>query len=501
MRHEPGTLDPSTPVLIGVGTAHHVPPAGSGDDATHLPDPLDMMESAARSAIEDTGAAGHLQTLLSRISMVAVPEGNWVYGDPARTSADRLGCIDARTVRVELGVPQHAPIRAAIEGIAAGTLEAALIVGGEAKASQLAVQRAGGTPAGTIPDGAEPDERWAPQGEIVAAAEISAGIWAPVEQYACIDAALRHAEGVSLDTHLDQIADLWHGFNQVAATNPLAAFGEPRSREFLRTAGACNRPLAFPYAKWHSTQWAVDQAGAMVLTSVGSARELGVPTDRWVFPRVALESSLSLSLTKRADMHRWQAMEVLGRAAAGHLDLPLSQIEHVEMYSCFPAAVRVQQRALGFDPATVPTILGGMPFAGGPFNNFTYQSTAAIVDRVRQDPGSLGLVTTVSGLLTKPALAVWSTEPGPTLVADLGFEAAAATPTRDVTDQARGTGTIASYTVTYRGDAPASSFVIADLPDGGRWIGTSQDADLLSAGVSTELIGTSATIDGATCTL
>lgn len=499
MRHEPGSLDPSTPVLIGVGVSHHVPADGAGAAPDQLPDPLDMMESAARSAIEDTGAGGHLRELISRLSLVAVPEGNWAYGDPARSIADRLGASAARTVRVEIGVPQHAPIRAAIEGIRDGRIEAALVVGGEAKASQLAVQRAGGVPAGEQPDGAEPDERWWPAGEIMAEAEIAAGIWAPVEQYACIDAALRHAEGVDLDTHLDQIADLWHGFNEVATRNPDAAFPAPLDREFLRAAGPGNRPLAFPYAKWHSTQWAVDQGGAMVLTSVGLARELGVPTDRWVFPRVALESSLSVSLTKRAEMGRWPAMQVLGAAAAGHLDRPLAEVEHCEIYSCFPAAVRVQQRALGLPTDGVPTIMGGMPFAGGPFNNFTYQSTAAVVGRVRTEPGSLGMVSTVSGLLTKPALAVWSTEPGPALVADLVDEASAATATREVTHEAEGPGVIASYTVTYDGTAPAAAFVIADLPDGRRWIGTSTDADLVGVGVSEELIGRQVQIDGVTC--
>ena len=33
------------------------------------------------------------------------------------------------------------------------------------------------------------------------------------------------------------------------------------------------------------------------------------------------------------------------------------------------------------------------------------------------------------------------------------------------------------------GDEPAKAFVIADLADGRRWIGTSRSADLLAAGV------------------
>ncbi|KLR62312.1 hypothetical protein IMCC26207_104162 [Actinobacteria bacterium IMCC26207] len=505
-----GQLDERTPVLIAVGTAHHrVSPESSQPAGTEVIDALRMMELAARSALGQAVSTSRLAQLLRNVSLVAVPEGDWKFENPARAIATRLGCESARTVRVEIGVPQHAPIRAALLGIQSGQMQAALIVGGEAKATQLSIERAGGIVPGTSADvaaldggaldGGAPDERWTPEGEIMAEAEIAAGIWSAVEQYACIDAALRYCEGQSVPDHLDSIASLWQQFNQVASLNPDAAFGTPRSAEFLRVAGPGNRPLAFPYAKWHSTQWAVDQAAAMVLCSVGLARELGVPTDQWVFPRVALESSLSVSLTKRAEIGRWPAMKVLGDAAAAHLQQALNQVKYAEVYSCFPAAVRVQQRELGLAQDQAPTLTGGMAFAGGPFNNFTYQATAAMVDQLRQDPGSLGLVTTVSGLLTKPALAVWSTEPGEVLIADLGAQAAAATAVREVTNQGSGLASIASYTVTYAGTDPSSAFVIADLADGRRWIGTSTDSELLAEGVTAELIGRQVIVTGSSC--
>ena len=95
-------------------------------------------------------------------------------------------------------------------------------------------------------------------------------------------------------------------------------------------------------------------------------------------------SSQSLSLSRRADLHRWPAMGVLGRAAEAQLGEPLTAIEHVELYSCFPAAVRVQQAELGLDPDATATITGGMSFAGGPFNNFVFQATVAMVERLRE---------------------------------------------------------------------------------------------------------------------
>jgi acetyl-CoA C-acetyltransferase len=488
-------LDPRTPILVGVGTAQR-PDVADTDDAPV--EPVDLMVRAALAALDDAGGRG----LAARLGSVAVPVGNWSYADPARLVAARIGADAARSVRVEIGVPQQTPVRVAVERIRRGELDAALVVGGEAKATQLRRSRAGLEVPEVDQGEVEPDERWSPQGEIISASEVTAGIWQPVEQFACIDNALRAAEGRTVDEQLDEIADLWVRMNEVARSFPLAAFPEPRDRGFLRTPGPGNRPLAFPYAKWHSTQWAVDQAAAMVLCSVGAARAAGVPIDRWVFPQVLVESSSSVPLSKRALMHRWPAMQVLGRAAAEHLGHPLADIAHAEVYSCFPAAVRVQQRELGLPTGGTPSVMGAMAFAGGPFNNFTYQATAEVVRRVREDPGAPGMVTTVSGLLTKPAIAVWSTEPDAApLVADLGEQADAVTERRESVAEHHGSATVATYTVTYAGDEPVNAFVIADLDDSTRWVGRSDDPTLFDAGTTGELIGSRVVIDGDRCAL
>ena len=74
--------------------------------------------------------------------------------------------------------------------------------------------------------------------------------------------------------------------------------------------------------------------------------------------------------------------------------MAVDEIEVVELYSCFPSAVRVQQRALGLPLDGTPTVTGGMAFAGGPFNNFVLQSMAAVVPLLRDGPDRLGCVMT-----------------------------------------------------------------------------------------------------------
>ncbi len=303
-----------------------------------------------------------------------------------------------------------------------------------------------------------------------------------------IENAVVAADGRTVAEGRAEVAGLWARFNQVARTNPLAAFPKALDAAAIDTPSPDNRPLAFPYNKWHASQWTVDQAAALVFCSVGTARRLGVPSDRWVFPLVGLDSSHAVSLLARRRPERWPAMEVLGRATAARIGRPVGECELIEVYSCFPSAVRVQQRALGLDPAGVPTVTGGMAFAGGPFNNFVLQATVAVAERLRGDPSALGMVTTVSGLLTKPGIGVWSAGPDgrQPLVGDLADQVAVATEVVEVVDDdapthggvvSGGRGVITA-TVTYDGMEPVHTLALCDQPDGRRTRGHERRSDV-----------------------
>jgi len=486
-------IDPRTPVLVGVATCL--------EDA----EAVELMVRASVAAGEDAGAGA---SLLRAIERVAVPRGTWSYTDPGRIVAERVGANGAQTHLVDLGIPQQTLINQALEAILAGELEVALVVGAEAKArsaraagkssqadsaSMAKMGNRADTPGGDDEidqHGAKPDVHQTPEGELVSQAEIDAGLLAPVQQYALIDSALRAHERLSVEEHRREIGALWARMCAVARANPEAAFPEALTAADLAGEGA-GRPLAFPYRKWHASQWTVDQGAALLLCSVAAAERHGVPRERWLFPLVALDSSHSLPLTRRRDIHRWPAMAVLGAAAERHLGRSLGTAEHVEVYSCFPAAVRVQQRELGLPLDGTPTVTGGMAFGGGPFNNFVLQSTVAIARRLRAEPG-LGLVTTVSGFLTKPGLAVWSSTPGERrpLVADLADEVEAATAAiDDVRPAYDGTGTVRALTVTYAGNEPAEVVAVLESDDGIRFVARSRAAALIRRALTEELVG------------
>lgn len=481
-------IEPRTPVLVGVGAAgQRVSEPGGGLDCTGL------IIEAARAAVADTGAAG----LGPRVGWIGATRGLSWLPDAARRVSEALGA-HAHSVAVDVGIPQQRVINLAIEAIRSGAADIAIVCGGETKYRDDTARRAGVELPGHGQDDLVPDEQLSPEGEIIARPEIDVGAVAPVQQYAMIENACRAAHDWSIAAHRDDIAGLWHEFNAVAQANPRAAFPTPMTAEAIRDHGPDNRPIAFPYNKWHNSQWSVDQAAAMVICSAEAAADLGVSRDRWVFPRAALESSQSLSLSRRAELHRWPAMGVLGRAAEAHLGVPVAAMEHLELYSCFPAAVRVQREELGLDPARVPTVTGGMAFAGGPFNNFVYQATVDVIERVRADPGSYGAVSVVSGLLTKPGLTVWSTAPpqARVLMGDLAEDARAATAVAPLDEDPDGDGTVATYTVVYTDDEPSRICAIVDLDSGERAVGAVDDPVLAAAAVTEELIGARVTVTG-----
>jgi len=483
------------PVLVGVGFASQ-----DVDDPTQAADVLELMARAADAAGEDSGAP----KLLGSVERILVPRGTWTDSSPGHFVAQHVGADRAHGVRAALGIPQQSLINEALHAIMRGEVDVAMVVGGEARKREVVARRAGVELAERDQSELERDEERpiSAVDELMAPAERDARIVLPIQQYALIENALRHAEGRTLDEHRDEVSALYAGFNEVARTNPRAAFPEARTASFLRDPGSGNRPIAFPYNKWHVTQMNVDQAVALVFCSADAAREFGIDPQRCVFPHVALESTQAVSLSRRRDMHRWPAMHELGRVAMLHLGRPLATIEHAELYSCFPVAVRVQQRELGFPLDSVPTITGGMAFAGGPLNSFVLHETAEMAVRLRKHPGDMGLVGAVSGLLTKPGLSAWATTPaldGP-VVADLASEAEAKTPTVHSIAGYRGPATIATYTVMFDGDAPTSVIAIGDTPDGHRCAAVFDDAELASRGTTEELIGVPIQVDGTTFT-
>jgi acetyl-CoA C-acetyltransferase len=463
-------MDPRTPVLVGAGAIEQ-----RADDPADAMEPVELMVEAARQAASPE--------LLRRADVVLVPRGMWRYRDPGRSVAAAIDAKSARTVMVEIGVLQTTLVAAAASRIARGDVDVALIVGGEARHRAQTAKRLGVDLPEHVAQDDDPDERLQPAAEIMSMLELERGLGMPVTQYSVIDNALRAAEGISVAEHRRQLAELQAAFSAVAHANPHAWDRSVHSADEVLAAPT----IGFPYSKLHTSQWNVDQAGALVLCSAGAAEGVGVPRDRWVFPVAVAESNLMVPLSHRAAIDRCPAVALAGRELAAHAGVALDEVEHLDIYSCFPSAVRLQIRELGIPSGDRPlTLTGGMRFAGGPLNNYVLQSTARAIEVLREAGGS-ALVTAISGLFTKQGLSLWSATPpdAPFAWIDVTEAATAETATVEVDGGYTRAAVVHGYTVVDE----TKGIVIASTPAGVRTIAVCDEPGVVASMLTDEWTG------------
>lgn len=482
------TVDPRTPVLVGAGAVSQ-----REDDPADALEVVDLMQRALEVAAADTGASG----ILSRLDAISAPRGFWQYGDPGRLLAERFGAEQTHTTVSEVGVLQSALLGDAARRIAAGEAEIVAVVGAEAKYRSLRAKILGVEEKITEQADVEADQVMRPHDEIYTELEMKLGLLMPVNQYAVVENALRYADGLSIAEHRTEIARMWAAMSEVARHNPAAWTRDGFEPASIREESASNRMLAFPYLKRHNSNWNVDQAAGLILCSAGAARSLGIPEERWVFPRAVIESNHMVPLSRRAEPARCQGAQIAGQRALEITGTKAAEVAQIELYSCFPVAVRLQARELGIDPHRQLTECGGMAFAGGPLNNFVLQALVRMVEVLRADRGSIGLVSAVSGILTKQGFTTWSTSAPDTPFAweDVAERVAAATPTVEIDAELAGEATVKGYTVMVEGIEPRA-VALCDAADGRRGLAASEDPEVIRVATEEELCGRRVHLDG-----
>lgn len=479
------TLDPLTPVVVGAAeVVHRDGPSFAMSSATGL------MIEAVNAALSASGAP----TMLGeRVGEVLIPHGTWVESNPGRAVALAVGASNARTIRSELGVLQQSLLARAATDLSTGVVDVAVVVGGENRWSGVIAGKSGSN----VPDApavacsSEPDEVIAPKEMVISQVEIERNLTTAAHQYAIIESALRHHLGRSVDDHQRELGALWSRFAAVAATAPASWDRRALDAESIATASDSNRMIAAPYPKWLISQWNVDQAAALVLTTVGTARQLEIDESKWIFPLSIVESNAVIPLPERRDLHRWPAFQIVAETAFEIAGVSVDDVGPVDLYSCFPAAVEVQAREIGFSYDRDLTLTGGMTFGGGPFNNYSLQGAAAMVRVLQQTSApSVGLTSAVSGLLTKPAVTVWSNRAPrtPFAVADVSDAALAGTGRVVVHPEAVGQGIVVGATVVPERSGELTTVAIIDI-NGARTVAQSHDAVVGQRFLANDLVG------------
>jgi len=486
------SLDPRTPVLVGAGQFLHR--AAGLDDAL---DASALMVEAIRNAAADAGLA----SVPNPDSIRVVGLLSWRYNNPAQVVAEQLGVSPRELAATTMGgnSPQTLVNTTALD-IMAGKLDLAILTGGEAWRTRMKARKAG----------IEPDWPAAPTdshpvllGEDLVMnhdTERARGITMPVQVYPMFETAIRAAAGRSPEEHLEVISGLWSRFSEVASRNPYAWIPTFKTPEEIRTPSPSNRMVGLPYTKMMNSNNDVDMGAALIMCSVEKAQALGVPRDRWVFPLSGTDCHEHQFISNRWSFAETPAVELGGRLALEMAGKRIDEIDIIDLYSCFPAAVQLGAQSLGLSLDQQLTRTGGLSFAGGPWNNYVMHSIATVMGELREQPGTTGLVWANGGYTTKHAFGVYATEPGATEFRHAyPQDQIDAMPRRELAEaaDAAGTATVEAYTVMHgREGQPETGLAACLLADGRRAWGTSSDEGLAAAMCEGEWVGRTITLDG-----
>ncbi|SEC10917.1 acetyl-CoA C-acetyltransferase [Rhodococcus pyridinivorans] len=465
------TLDPRTPILVG---------GGQINERDGGVEPVDLMVRAARAAAEQAGSTRLLE-LVDSVRVVGLL--SWRYRDPGALVGERIGANVRHTgYSGNGGSTPQVMVNAAAEDIAAGRADVVLIGGAESWRTRTRLRKQKLRPEWTVQDETVPAaEILVTDVPMEAESERRIGLDRPSFVYPLFEQALRITAGRSPQEHQRFIGELWSQFSAAAAGNPHAWVQRECGADEIALPSSDNRMISTPYTKLLNSNNMVDQSAAVLVCSVETATRLGIPRENWVFPQSGTESHDTYAIAERAALDRSPAIRIAGARALELAGIDLDDVEHVDVYSCFPSAVQVAANEFGLpldDPSRPLTITGGLTFGGGPWNNYVSHSIAAMLTRLRENPGSYGLVTANSGYLTKHAMGVYRTEPPAGGFRRLDVQAEVdAEPTTPALVSYEGVATAESWTVVYGRDGePERAFLAARTPTGERILGAGTDA-------------------------
>lgn len=474
--------DGRVPCIVGVAQRTLHP--GRSEES---PEPLVLWEEMARAACVDAGA----DVLPSLDRLGVIYSLSWQYDDPPGRLAERLGLPDASRHYSGLsGTSPHKLLHEAAREILAGRCEAALVVGGEALATRRRLKREGRRPEWSF----RPAEKPAmPFEQPFHPAEVAHEVFQAYLTFAVFDVARRAHMGVAPAAHRQHLGELLAPLSAVAAKNPRAWAPVERSPSELIEATPANRMVAYPYTKTMVSIPDVDMAAALVVTSHDKADALGVPADRRVYLRGWSEARDPAYVAERDALWRSRSMAEASAAALAGAGIGIDDVAHLDLYSCFGSSLDFARDALGLaeGDARALSVTGGLPFHGGPGNNYLTHSIATMVERLREESSAFGLVSGVGMHMQNHSYGVYSATPGPVAPPDEAAVQARvdAEPRRAIENTAAGPARIAGYSVVHGREGPGWALAVCDLPRGSRCYARSEDPALLEALEREEWVG------------
>jgi acetyl-CoA C-acetyltransferase len=241
----------------------------------------------------------------------------------------------------------------------------------------------------------------------------------------------------------------------------------------------------------------VNQSASVLLMSDLKAKSLGIDESRWVYLHGHCDVNDIWHVSERVNFHSSPALEAGIASVLDMAQTSQQEINHFDVYSCFPAVMEITRDVLGMtdDDSRPLTVTGGLPYFGGAGNNYSMHAIATMMDRLRQAPGQRGLVTANGWYLTKHSLGIYSADrpdrpfsmPEPGVLT--GRIESMQHP--EIDPEPSGRASIETYTVMFdRSGKPQQGLVIGNLDRGGRFVAhTCTDETLLEQMTRQDPIG------------
>ncbi|MDX2232881.1 MAG: acetyl-CoA acetyltransferase [Hyphomonadaceae bacterium] len=474
---------PRTPVLIGGGQKTW--------RKSLAPGPRAMVREAVALAAADAGLSAEALARADTIGVVGftidapgpakrIPVPH--MPNPPAALAQDIGAAPRVAIYTHMGgnTPQ-ALVNWASERIAQGEADLVVLAGAEFLGSMMK-RLAGGEDVSIYGGGPEaPAERWGDPRDGCSPQESAHGLDFPANTYPLFENALRAELGRDISTHQKAMGALFARLNAVAVDNPHAWFPTRRTAGEIAEETPDNRMVGFPYTKYLNAVIQVDQAAAVLVASTAFADAMGVAVDRRIYLHGCGEANEVWNPIDRPNLAASPAIRLSARKALAMAGKTIDDIAVMDIYSCFPSAVQIACREIGVaedDPRPL-TVTGGLPYFGGPGNNYVMHSIVSMMERLRAKPGAFGLVTANGWFLTKHAVGVYSSVPPAAPferedpkkyqreIDDL--------PRPPVVDEPAGAARIETYTVVHGRDGVRMGIVIGRDAEGRRFVSNTPD--------------------------
>ncbi|MGH1370855.1 MAG: enoyl-CoA hydratase-related protein [Cellvibrionaceae bacterium] len=467
------SIENNTPILVGVGQVTEQVP----EELTLASSHADLAAQAAKLALSDAlddSLAQHIDTIVGvRTFADSTPTYACPFGGSnnfPRSVGNRIGADPARAVYEIVGgqSPQKL-VGEFFEELHQGRSEMVLLAGGEVMANiKVAGKKKVKLDWNESIEGQLEDRGMTDGEHLITRLEFEHKLMNPIQFYGLMEQARRGDKQENLAIYSQKMGECFSKLSQVASENPLSVNQNSYSAEELITPADDNKMLTSPYTKHLVAKDGVNQAAALLLTTVGKAKELGIDETQWVYLHGYADTKERV-LLKRDKIGHSKAMEqaLLGcLSAAGKTSADLA---HMDIYSCFPIVVNEAKDILDIadnDPRPL-TQTGGLAFFGGPGNNYTMHGIAALVETLRKDAGSFGLAYGNGGWMSKHSAGVYSTAapstPWQACSSNELQDVVNADPMPEVDYQPEGEAILEAYTVNYFQGNPLNSVVIGRL--------------------------------------